>query len=378
MRIFVAGATGYIGSRLVPRLLDAGHDVVVLTRDARRVAVRPWGDRVKVVEGDVTDSRVVTGAMFGIDVVVHLVHSMESSTPDFREAEQRSARTVASAAELAGVGHIVYLGGLVPGGYDEGGVAVSPDGSDPQGVAAQLSPHLASRVETGRTLADAGPPVTELRASIVLGAGSSSYELIRFVAQTPFPLLVHPTWATGECQPVGVTDMLDILEVVIEEGPAGQHRIIDVGGPEVGRYHDLVDVIRDLRGGVPSVSAPVPTMLSPVITGQLLATLTPIDPGTVAPLIASLAHDSVVTGDVHEAAIAPTTVAEALSMAVDGVGEYAAMPGDPEWVGATLDLGLLLQVVQRLPQLPGRLMPGLRRDQLLSTAVDMVAKVTAA
>lgn len=375
MRIFVAGATGYIGSRLVPRLLDAGHDVVVLTREAGRVDVRPWGDRVEVVEGDVTDSRVVTGAMFGIDAVVHLVHSMESSKSDFREVERRSARTVASAAQLAGVGHIIYLGALVPTATMPHG-RVQHDGAGQKQPSPDLSPHLASRVETGRVLADAGPPVTELRASIVLGAGSASYELIRFVAQTPFPLLVHPSWATGRCQPVGITDMLDIMEVVIEEGPGGQHRIIEVGGPEVGHYHDLVDVIRDLRGGGPPVSAPMPTLLSPVVTGHLLATLTPIDPGTVAPLIASLAQDSVVTGAVHEAAIAPTTVAEALSMALDGVGEYAAMLGDPDWVGATLDMGLMVQMVQRLPQLPGRLLPGLRRDHLLSTALDLVAKVT--
>ena len=357
MRIFVAGATGYVGSRLVPRLLAAGHDVVVLTRSADRVARRPWGDLVQVVEGDAADARTVTGGMFDVDVVVHLVHAMEAGVSDFRKAERSTARTVASAAELAGVDHIVYLGGLVPNDID----------------VADLSPHLASRVETGRILADAGPATTEVRASLVLGAGSASFELVRFVAQAPFPVVVHPAWATGSCQPIGIADLLDILAAVIDDGPTDRHRIIEVGGPEIGTYHDLVDVARDLLGGVPSVSAPVPTMTSPTITGQLLATLTPIDPGTVGPLIASLAHDSIVTGDGTDAAIAPTSVVDALAMALAQSGEYASMPGDPDWVGATLDLGAVAQVLQRLPGLPGRLLPGLRRDQLLSTAVDAVA-----
>lgn len=356
MRIFVAGATGWIGSRLVPRLLAAGHDVVVLARSAERVASRPWGDRVEVVEGDATDSKAVTAAMFGVDVAIHLVHAMEEAVDDFQKAERRTARTIASAAALDEVEHIVYLGGLVP-----------------EGDEADLSPHLASRVATGRILADAGPPTTEVRASVVIGAGSASYELIRFVAQTPFPLIVHPSWATGMCQPIGIGDLLDVLEAVVNDGPDGQHRIVEVGGPEVGHYHDLIDVMREARGGVPTVSAPVPTMVSPVMTGTLLATLTPIDPGTVAPLVTSLAHDSLVTGaGDHEAVIAPTTVAEALRMAIAGEGEYGPMAGDPDWVGATLDLDLVAQVVQRLPHLPARLMPGLQRDHLLSTAVDVV------
>jgi uncharacterized protein YbjT (DUF2867 family) len=360
MRIFVAGATGWIGSRLVPRLLAAEHDVVVLARSADRVAARPWGDRVEVVVGDATDSRPVTQAMFGVDVAIHLVHAMEAAVDDFRKEERRTARTIAGAAALAGVGHIVYLGGLVPDDDEE------------------LSPHLASRVATGRILADAGPPTTEVRASVVLGAGSASYELVRFVAQTPFPLIVHPNWATGMCQPIGIADLLDILEAVVNDGPRGQHRIIEVGGPEVGHYHDLVDVMREVRGGVPTVSAPVPTMVSPVMTGQLLATLTPIDPGTVAPLVTSLAHDSVVTGGDHEAVIAPTTVVEAMRASIAGEGEYGPMSGDPDWVGATLDLSLLAQVVQRLPRLPARLVPGLQRDHLLSTAVDVVTSLRGA
>lgn len=358
MRVLVAGATGYVGSRLVPRLLEVGHEVVALTRDPERVARRPWADRVEVVVGDAGNARDVTTAMRGIDTVVHLVHAMESGEADFVAAERRAADAVASAAELAGVEHIVYLGGLAR--------TDDPD----------LSPHLASRVATGRMLAAYGESVTELRASIVLGAGSASYELIRFVASTPFPLLLHPTWATGRCQPIAIPDLLDLLVGAVVEGPTEHHRIVEVGGPEVGVYHDLVEVLRELCGGLPTISAPIPTVVSPVLTGQLVATLTPVDPGTVGPLIASLAHDSVVDpAGGHEIAIAPTGVRAALQAALAGDGEYGAMPGDPDWVGATVDADLVVTILDRLPGLPGRLAPGLRRDRLLSTAVDLVTAV---
>lgn len=359
MRILVAGASGYVGSRLVPRLLEAGHDVVALTRDAARVAARPWADRVDVVVGSAANSTVVTAAMEDVDTVVHLVHAMETSVPDFAASERRTADTVASAAELIGVGHVVYLGGIVQ----------ERDGDS-------LSPHLASRVETGRRLAAYSAAVTELRASVVLGAGSASYELIRFVASTPFPLVLHPTWATGRCQPIGISDLLDLLVAAVEEGPTDHHRIVDVGGPEVGRYHELVEVLRELRGGIPTVSAPIPTMMTPVLTGQLVATLTPIDPGTVAPLVASLTHDSVLDpANGHELAVMDTTVVQALQAALASDGEYGPMAGDPDWVGATVDADLVVEVLDRLPDLPGRLAPGLRRDKLLSTAVDLVNAV---
>lgn len=377
MRILVAGATGYVGSRLVPRLLAHDHDLVVLTRDTARAEARPWADEVEVVEGAADNARDVTAAMDDVDTVVHLVHAMETGVADFVKAERRSARAVATAAELTGVEHIVYLGGLTPdarGAVGAGGPegASGPDESD----GAALSPHLDSRAATGRRLAAHSVPVTELRASIVLGAGSASYELIRFVASTPFPLVLHPDWATGRCQPIAIPDLLDLLVAAVEEGPSEQHRIVEVGGPEVGRYHDLVVLLRELCGGVPTVTAPVPTLVSPVLTGQLVATLTPIDPATVAPLVASLAHDSVVDPEHgHEVAVMETGVEDALSACLAGDAEFASMPGDLDWVGATLDADLVVTVLGRLPGLPARLVPGLRPERWLSTAVDVVTAV---
>lgn len=360
MRILVAGATGTIGSRLVPRLLDGGHDVVALTRNRARVSARPWHDRVTVVEGDAADSVVVTRAMDGVDTVVHLVHAMESGIRDFAASERRTADTVAAAAELVGVRHVVYLGGL------------SQD-------ADTLSPHLSSRVRTGAQLASYSTPVTELRASVVLGRGSASYELIRFVASTPFTILVQPTWATALCQPIAMPDMLDLLVGAVVEGPGAQHRIVEVGGPDVGAYTDLVDVLRDLDSGLPTVQARVPTVLSPTVVGRLVSLLTPVDPDTVAPLVASLQHDSVVDpARGHEVAVMPTSVVQALESCLAGVGEYAAMPGDPDWVGATLDADLVVDIATRLPSLPQRLLGQVSGAKLLGSVVTAVNNVRGA
>lgn len=354
MRILVAGATGFVGSRLMPRLVDAGHEVVVLTRDRQRAAARPWAGDVTVVEGEVTDARTVTDACYDADAVVYLVHAMEESVEDFVAAERRAATTMAQAATLAGVDHVVYLGGLA-------------DERDED-----LSPHLASRIETGRILADAGVEVTEVRASIVLGAGSASYELIRFASQAPVPVLLAPAWATGRCQPIAIPDLLDVLVDVVEQGPDGRHRIVEVGGPETGAYRDLVDLMRTVRGLPVNLTGPV-LAPPPVLTGTLVSQVTPIDPGTVAPLVASLAHDSVVSSR-HEARVTPTAVADALARSLAEEGEFASMPGDPAWVGANLDVSLVVDVLRRLPRLPARLLPGtLTPRSLLTTAVDVAA-----
>ncbi len=358
MHIFVAGATGFVGSRLVARLLadvDAAHEVTVLTRSTDRALARPWGDRVRIVEGEATDARAVTDALFGADVAVDLVHAMEDGVGDFARAERRAATTLSESAALAGVDHIVYLGGLA----DEDG---------------DLSPHLRSRIETGRVLAASGPSVTELRASVVLGAGSASYELIRFASQTPVPVLLHPSWATGRCQPIAITDLLDVLVAVTTAPSTARHRILEVGGPQTGAYHDLVDVMRSVRGMSANLSGPVPAP-PPVLTGTLVSQLTPFDPGTVGPLVASLAHDSVVSGR-HDSHVGPTPVAAAMRASLAGEGEFAAMAGDPEWVGATLDMGTVVDVLARLPRLPARLVGDrLTPRRLLDTAVDVATSV---
>ncbi len=328
MRVLVTGATGYVGSRVVPRLVEDGHEVVVLTRDRSRAARRPWIDRVTVAEGDIADAKAVTAALMGVDTALYLVHGLASGA-GFAAVEARGARTFADNASLAGVEHVVYLGGLA-------------DDTDPG-----LSRHLASRLETGRLLADGGPPTTELRASIVLGAGSSSFELIRFTARSA-PLLPRPSWARRRCQPVAVADLVDTISETVAAGPTDQHHVVEVAGPETLEYADLVPRFRDVEGWLRIPTVDVFGLPAPV-AGLAATVLTPLPPGLVAPLVESLAHDTVVSGR-HASRVGAIGIDAAMRAAVDGVGTAGVMDGDPDWVDAPSDLpGVLAWWATRVP-----------------------------
>lgn len=317
MHVLVTGATGYVGSRVVPRLLADGHVVTILTRDDDRAAARPWIHDVTVAEGDVTDGKAVTRALTGVDTALYLVHGMVGPA-DFVPAEARAARTFASNAALAGVEHVVYLGALA-------------DDTDPR-----LSRHLASRIETGRRLADGGPPTTELRASIVLGTGSSSFELIRFAAHAA-PVLARPAWARRRCQPIAIADLLDVVSETVAAGPTTQHHVVEVGGPEVLEYAELVHRTRDLEGHVRLPTIDVPGV-PPSVAGLAATVLTPIPPGLVAPLVESLAHDTVVVDGRYDRHLGTMGIDAALRAALDEVGAAGRMAGDPDWVDLPGDL----------------------------------------
>ena len=188
--VLVTGATGYIGGRLVPRLLEAGYRVRCLVRDATRLQGRVWRDEVEVVEGDVLRPDSLANALRGTAVAYYLVHSLGAGA-DFSERDAQAARNFGAAAKSAGVERIIYLGGL----------------GDP---ATALSAHLRSRQQTGEALREGGVPVTEFRAGVIVGSGSLSFEMIRYLTER-VPLMICPRWVYTRIQPIAVRNVLDYL-----------------------------------------------------------------------------------------------------------------------------------------------------------------------
>ena len=181
--VLVTGATGYIGGRLVPALLEAGYRVRCLVRDARRLQGRPWSHRVEVVEGDAVQPETLAPALEGVSVAYYFIHSL-TDTKEYRERDKRVARDFGWEAQKAGIERIIYLGGL----------------GDPE---ADLSDHLRSRQETGAALAEAGVPVTEFRAAVIVGAGSLSFEMVRDLTER-LPVMICPRWVYTRIQPIAI------------------------------------------------------------------------------------------------------------------------------------------------------------------------------
>ena len=218
IRCLVTGATGYVGGRLVPVLLDRGHAVRALARNPDKLADAPWRDRVEVVRGDLGDADSLSEAFDGIDVVYYLVHSMGTES-DFVAAESRSARNVVAAGQRAGVKRLVYLGGLHPSGAD-------------------LSPHLRSRVAVGEILLDSGIETVVLQAGIVIGSGSASFDMMRHLTNR-LPAMTTPKWVHNRIQPIAIADVLHYLAAAATaDVPAS--RTWDIGGPDVMEYGEAM------------------------------------------------------------------------------------------------------------------------------------------
>ncbi len=271
-RALVTGVTGYIGSRLVPRLLDEGWDVTVLTRDATRVSDRHWLDRVRVVQGDASSSSILAEALEGVEVAYYFLHSMDGAG-GFVERDRELARTFGRTAHEKGVGRIVYLSGLHP-----------PEGP--------LSDHLASRVEVGDLLMASGVPTAVLQAAIILGAGSASFEMLRHLT-TRLPVMVTPKWLDNRIQPIAVRDVLHYL-VGAADLPPDVNRTFDIGGPEVLTYRTMINRFAAIAGLRPRRIVTVP-VLSPFLASQWVGFVTPVPTGVAKPLVGSLLHEVVCT-----------------------------------------------------------------------------------
>src|SRR5690606_37800609 len=217
VRVLVTGATGYIGGRLAPMLAGRGHHVRCLTRSRRRLAGVPWAAGVEVVEGDVLRPETLPAALAGVEDVYYLVHSLGGR--DFEATDRRAATNLATAARAAEVRRLVYLGGPAP---DAG----------PQ------SAHLRSREEVARILLGSGVPTVVLRAAVILGSGSTSFEMLRYLTAR-LPVMVAPRWLRNRVQPIAIGDVLHYLRGAIEL-PGQVHRHFDIGGPEVLTFADLM------------------------------------------------------------------------------------------------------------------------------------------
>ncbi|MCY7343020.1 MAG: SDR family oxidoreductase [Pseudonocardia sp.] len=307
----VLGATGYVGARLVPRLLSEGHAVRCLVRDEAKLARLDWAGRVEVRVGDVTDPAAVRDACDGVDAVFHLVHSMDG--PDFAERDRHAATVLAGAAAAAGVRRVVYLGGLQPAGPG-------------------TSAHLASRREVGDLLLAGDAPTCVLQAGIVVGSGSASFEMIRHLVEAVLPVLPvlpMPDHAWNAVQPIGIDDVLHHLLACLQLGPA-VNRTFDIGGADVLTYRELVTGYAAAAGLTRPLTVAVPVSV-PRLAARAVQALTSVDRHLAGPLLESMAHD-LVCRDGPPAGLPPggaTTYAEAVRRALDGEGAAGRTPNDP-------------------------------------------------
>lgn len=327
MRVAVAGATGYIGGRLVPLLLLQGHEVVCLARTPGKLADRPWRDQVEVVQADMLDSDQVRQALTGCQAAYYLIHSLGEGA-DFSETERAGAENFAAAAEEARLVRVVYLGGLGP----EVG----------------LSPHLASRHHVGEILAAGSVPVTELRAAVVIGSGSMSFEMLRYLTEV-LPVMVTPSWVETRCQPIAIRDVLSYLVAGLDD-QAGSH-VYEIGGPDVLTYRQMMQLYARVAGLRRRLVIPVP-VLSPRLSSLWVGLVTPLPVAVARPLVDSLVNEVIVHDDTAQRFFGIDTMSleDAIEEALAGDSDLdipsrwsdaSTSPArpfawDPEWAGGTL------------------------------------------
>ena len=323
MKILVTGATGYVGGRLVPRLLAIGHELVCFVRDPSHISGRGW-ERVDVRRGDALDAGSFLPAMEGVDVAYYLIHSMTQPEGRFEDHDRFAAEHFGMAASAAGVRRIIYLGGL--GKADEA-----------------LSPHLASRHEVGRILRSSGVPVTEFRAAVIVGSGSISFEIIRYLTEG-LPVMLTPRWMSTRCQPVAIANVLDYLTLALQE-PGSVGRTLEIGGPDVLSYREMMlgyAAARKLR----RVLIPLP-VLTPRLSSLFLHMITPIPVSISRALIEGMRNEVVVHDHAAEElfAVARIPYREAVRRALQRIQSGAV---ETYWSGARAGLqpGVTLKVTE--------------------------------
>lgn len=326
-RIVVTGASGYVGGRLVPRLLEAGYRVRCIVRRARKLDNRPWSSHpnVEVVECDVHDTDRLAAKMKGCGMAYYLIHSMVVAGASYRDRDVRLARSFAVAADRAGLDRLIYLGGLGETG----------DG---------LSEHLASRREVETVLAGGGVPLTVLRAAMIIGSGSASFEILRYLVER-LPVMTTPRWVSTECQPIAIRNAIHYL-VACLESPGTTGKTLDIGGPEVMRYSGILQLTASALGLRRRLIVPIP-VLTPKLSSLWIHLVTPVSQHIARPLAEGLRNRVVCRND-DAARLMPQpllTIEEAIVHAVKESSlervesswmDAGVLPGDPSWAGGAV------------------------------------------
>jgi len=322
--IAIVGATGYVGGRLVPKLLEARHSIRCLVRSPEKLTEREWASHpnVGIRRSDLTDVASLSRDLQGCEVAYYLVHSMMAAGSEYAAKDRDLARSFAQAAGQSGVQRIIYLGGLGETGAD-------------------LSEHLSSRREVESTLNSTGIPITVLRAAMIIGSGSASFEILRYLVQR-LPVMITPKWVATKCQPIAIENVLSYLVGVLRADET-IGRVFDIGGPDILPYRDIMRIMAEELKLPPRIIIPVP-VLTPRLSSYWIHFVTPLSSKIARPLTEGLRNPVVCRDDritnilpqkllsIREAIRAALNQLEALEVETNW-SMAGPVPGDPDWSG---------------------------------------------
>lgn len=361
MKALVTGATGYVGGRLVSRLIAEGFDVVVMARDPERLRDYPWREQVEIRQADALNADSLRRALQGVDIAYYLLHSL-SEHSGFESIEADMARNFAVAAKDQSIQRIVYLGGIASSHIE-------------------LSPHLHSRAHTGELLRSTGVPVVELRAAVIIGSGSASFEMLRYLTER-LPVMVTPRWLNNKVQPIAIRDALHYL-IAAAHLPQSDNVIVDIGGPDVMTYQEMMQRYAKVAGLPRRLILTVP-VLTPRLSSHWVSLVTPVPRRLALPLVDSLVNEVVVNADLDARKVLPppegglTGFDRAVELALERVRNQevetrwssasvfgapsSPLPTDPDWSGGSIYEDLRSRPTQATPEDLWRVIEGIGGD----------------